>query len=86
MRTTANRLACATEPLIGRMFEVMHHCPRHDAVVSLCIQVRPAGVVQVDAILPIDGYRSLFKRAFQEVPDAVAFWRAQHLELFGFPG
>lgn len=86
MRTTANRLACAVEPLIGRMYEVMHHSPGHGAVVSLCIQARPAGVVQVDAILPIDGYRLLFKRAFQEGADAVTFWRAQHLELFGFPG
>jgi hypothetical protein len=52
-------------------------------IVSLWIQPLVDGRVQVDAIIPIDGYKVLFKERFATARPAIAFWRAHYLELFG---
>lgn len=84
IRPLTTRLACAVEPLIGRHLETTLSSPRHGgAVVSLWIQPLNDGQIQVDAVLPIDGYRVLFKERHATAGPAIASWRAHYLELFG---
>lgn len=84
MRTHAVAIAQACEPLLGRHHGVMHHSAQHGGHVSLWIQSFLDGEIQVDAIVPMDGYRVLFERLFRDGAQARAFWQAQFLELFGF--
>lgn len=67
--------------MIGRHHGVMFHSPRHKGLVSLWIQSHDDGRIQVDAVVPIDGYRLLFKRFFTDGAQARAFWHEQHAEL-----
>lgn len=92
IRPLATRLACAVEPLIGRHLETTLSSPRHGgAVVSLWIQPLNDGQIQVDAVLPIDGYRVLpidgyrvlFKERHATAGPAIASWRVHYLALFG---
>lgn len=84
-RPLSLRLAQAVEPLIGRHLETMAPSAAHGGdVVSLWIQPLADGRIQVDAIHPHDGYRVLFCEHFAQAAPAIAYWRAAHLELFGF--
>lgn len=82
-RTTAQALAVACEPLIGRHHGVCLHSPRHGGHVSLWIQALTDGRLQVDAVYPMDGYRVLFKERYDDGAQARQAWRARYLELFG---
>lgn len=84
-RSLELRLAQAVEPFIGRHLETMAPSAAHGGdVVSLWIQPLADGRIQVDAVHPRDAYRVLFKEHFAQAAPAIAFWRAAHLELFGF--
>lgn len=82
-RPLATRLACAVEPLIGRHLETMLSSARHGGkVVSLWLQPLNDGQIQVDALIPIDGYKELFKERHATAGAAIASWRGHYLELF----
>ena len=84
-RPMHTRLAVALEPLIGgRYLGTMLHSPRHGGLlVDLWIQTRPCGAIQVDAVVPMQDYKVLFKERFSTAGPAVEYWRARYLELFG---
>ena len=79
------RLALAVEPLLGgRYLATMLHSPRHGGLlVDLWIQTRPCGAIQVDAIVPMQDYKVLFKERHATAGPAIASWRAHYLALFG---
>lgn len=79
------RLAQALEPLIsGRPLGTMLHSSRHGGLlVDLWIQTRPCGAIQVDAIVPMQDYKVLFKDRHATAGPAIAAWRAHYPELFG---
>lgn len=82
MRT---RLAWGLDPLLGgRFIGTMLPSSRHGGLlVHLVIQARPGGAIQVDAIVPMQDYRLLFKQRFDTAGPAIAFWRKHYLALFG---
>lgn len=84
-RPMRTRLAQALEPLIsGRPLGTMLHSSRHGGLlVDLWIQTRPCGAIQVDAIVPMQDYKVLFKELFYDEAPAIAAWRAHYLDLFG---
>ena len=75
------RLCC--EPLIGTACAVMLPSAQHKGVVSLWLQALPDGTLQVDANVPLQDYRQLFKERFTDETGARAFWCEQYAELFG---
>jgi len=75
------RLCC--EPLIGTACAVMLPSAQHKGVVSLWLQALPDGTLQVDANVPRQDYRQLFKERFTDETEARAFWCEQYAELFG---
>lgn len=79
------RLAWGLEPLLGgRFIGTMLHSPRHGGqLVHLVIQARPGGVIQVDAIVPMQEYKVLFKERHATAGPAIASWRAHYMALFG---
>lgn len=82
MRT---RLAMALEPLVsGRPLVTMLCSDEHGGlVVDLWLQTRPCGAIQVDAIVPMQDYKVLFKERHDTAGPAIASWRAHYLALFG---
>lgn len=84
-RPMRTRLALALEPLVsGRPLVTMMHSAVHGGlVVDLWIQTRPGGAIQVDAIIPMQDYKVLFKEQHETPGPAIASWRAHYLTLFG---
>lgn len=79
------RLAMAVEPLVsGRPLVTMLHSTAHGGlVVDLWLQTRPCGAIQVDAIVPMQDYKVLFRERHDTAGPAIASWRAHYLALFG---
>ena len=72
--------------LAGSLYTHQRPCPSQGGrLVDLAIFIRANGLIRVEAIVPIQDYRALFREDFaqRDADKAVQAWRSVYADLFG---